>query len=127
MTPTKGSEQAAGFDLYSCQDKKIPANGHDCVQTGISIQLPQGTYGRISIRSSLAKQFLQVGGGVIDSDYRGELIIFLFNHSKNDFQVLKGSRVAQLIIEKISHPQLIELDKLPKTERNDKGFGSSGL
>jgi len=88
---------------YSAQNTTIPAHGRALVDTDISIAVPAGTYGRIAPRSGLAvKNFIDVGAGVIDADYRGQVKILLFNHADSDFEVKEGDRVAQLILERVS-------------------------
>ncbi|KAI4475730.1 hypothetical protein M0802_015047 [Mischocyttarus mexicanus] len=127
FTPTKGSEFAAGFDLKSAYESIIPARGKELVKTDIQIQVPPGTYGRIAPRSGLAwKNFIDVGAGVIDADYRGNLQILMFNHSDLDFKISPGDRIAQIICEKIEYPELKELDTLDETDRGASGFGSTG-
>ncbi|XP_039256821.1 deoxyuridine 5'-triphosphate nucleotidohydrolase-like [Styela clava] len=126
-TPTRGSELAAGFDLYSAYDYKIPSRGKVLAKTDIQIALPEGCYGRVAPRSGLAhKHFIDVGAGVIDQDYRGNVGVILFNFSDEEFEVKKGARIAQLICERIFIPKLQELDKLDDTVRGEGGFGSTG-
>ncbi|XP_066262534.1 deoxyuridine 5'-triphosphate nucleotidohydrolase [Euwallacea similis] len=125
--PTKGSEKAAGYDLKSAVNVVVPARGKYLVDTGLKIELPEGCYGRIAPRSGLAvKNFIDVGAGVVDEDYRGVLKVVLFNHSDTNFEVKKGDRVAQLICEKIYYPQLEEVEELTQTQRGEGGFGSTG-
>ena len=96
--PVRGSAQAAGYDLSSAVDVVIPARGKGIVPTNLSIVCPEGTYGRIAPRSGLAwKKHIDVGAGVIDQDYRGDVGIVLFNHAEEDLEVTIGMRVAQLI------------------------------
>lgn len=105
----------------------MPAKGKAIVKTDIQIAVPDGSYGRIAPRSGLAaKHFIDVGAGVIDHDYRGNVGIVMFNFSDKDFPVNKGDRVAQLICEKIFYPDLEELPSLSETERGSKGYGSTG-
>ncbi|XP_072409345.1 deoxyuridine 5'-triphosphate nucleotidohydrolase-like isoform X1 [Chiloscyllium punctatum] len=125
--PSRGSERAAGFDLYSAYDYVIPAQGKAVVKTDIQIAVPHGFYGRVAPRSGLAaKHFIDVGAGVIDEDYRGNVGVVLFNFGKEDFEVKKGDRIAQLICERICYPELEELKSLDETERGAGGFGSTG-
>ncbi|GFR82874.1 deoxyuridine 5'-triphosphate nucleotidohydrolase [Elysia marginata] len=125
--PTRGSALAAGYDLYSAQDIVVPAKGKEVVSTDIQIAVPDGCYGRVAPRSGLAaKKFIDVGAGVVDQDYRGNVGVVLFNFSNEDFKVSKGDRIAQLICERICYPDLEELPALDKTERNSGGFGSTG-
>jgi len=125
--PTRGSAFSAGYDLYSSERKVIPARGKALVDTGISIAVPQGTYGRIAPRSGLAaKHSIDTGAGVIDADYRGKVFALLFNFSDADFTVEEGDRVAQLIIEQIRNPDVVEVEDLEETLRGAGGFGSTG-
>ncbi|EIW72507.1 dUTP pyrophosphatase [Tremella mesenterica] len=125
--PTLGSDLAAGLDLYSAEDKVIPARGKALVDLQLSLAIPIGHYGRVAPRSGpAAKHGIQTGAGVIDSDYRGPLMVLLFNHSDVDFQVNAKDRIAQLILERISIPRLRQVDSLDTTTRGAGGFGSTG-
>jgi dUTP pyrophosphatase len=125
--PTKGSVKAAGYDLKSAYDCTVPARGKALVDTGIKVQLPEGCYGRIAPRSGLAvKNFIDVGAGVVDEDYRGVIKVVLFNHSDSAFEVKSGDRIAQFICEQIYYPDLEEVKELTETERGEGGFGSTG-
>ncbi|QRV80272.1 dUTP diphosphatase [Ceratobasidium sp. AG-Ba] len=125
--PTRGSALAAGYDLYSAEKKVIPARGKALVDTQISIAVPLGTYGRIAPRSGLAsKHMIDTGAGVVDADYRGILFVLLFNHADQDFTVEEGDRIAQLILEKIVTPEVVEVQDLEETLRGSAGFGSTG-
>ncbi|XP_055707601.1 deoxyuridine 5'-triphosphate nucleotidohydrolase [Phlebotomus papatasi] len=127
FAPMKGSAKAAGFDLRSAYDCVVPARGKELVKTDIQIQVPEGCYGRVAPRSGLAhKNFIDVGAGVIDEDYRGNVGVILFNHSDLDFKVTKGDRIAQLICERIFYPDIEEVQSLTETERGSGGFGSTG-
>ena len=129
LLPTMGSRHAAGYDLYAVEDVILPPHGKALVCTGLAIELPFGTYGRIAPRSGLAsKFFIDIGAGVIDADYRGELKVLMFNHSNTVFNVSMKDRIAQLIIEKIENPEVVEVDALDyTTERGKEGFGSTGM
>lgn len=97
------------------------------VKTDIQIEVPFGTYGRVAPRSGLAwKNFIDVGAGVIDQDYRGNVGVILFNHSDVDFDVKKGDRIAQLICESIVYPNVVQSESLTETTRGEGGFGSTG-
>ncbi|XP_063301757.1 deoxyuridine 5'-triphosphate nucleotidohydrolase, mitochondrial isoform X1 [Pelobates fuscus] len=127
FTPTRGSAKAAGYDLYSAYDYLIPAMDKAVVKTDIQICVPTGCYGRVAPRSGLAaKYFIDVGAGVVDEDYRGNVGVVLFNFGKEPFVVKKGDRVAQLICERIVYPDLDEVNVLDDTERGAGGFGSTG-
>ena len=125
--PMRGTPGAAGYDLYSAEEKTIPSGGKALIDTQISLATPLGTYGHIAPRSGLAaKNMIATGVGVIDSDYRGVIFVLLFNHSDEDFEVKKGDRVAQLILEKNDTPRVERVTELSQTERGDQGFGSTG-
>ena len=126
--PIRGSELAAGYDLSSSEDTIVPAGGKALVKTGISISIPKGTYGRIAPRSGLAlKHAIGIGAGVIDEDYTGPIGIILFNHGTNDFPIQIGDCVAQLILEQIKTPPVVEVKGQNETLRGSSGFGSTGI
>lgn len=103
----KGSLQAAGYDLHAIDAGVVPKRGKALVGTGLAFGIPEGNYGRIAPRSGLAaKNSIDVGAGVIDSDYRGEVKVLLFNFSDEDFAFNQGDRIAQLIIEKYTMTQI---------------------
>jgi len=105
----------------------IPPNERMAISTGIAIATPPGTYARIAPRSGLAAKYsIDIGAGVIDQDYRGEIKVILINHSKYPYQVRPGDRIAQLILEKILLANAERTEVLDKTTRGDKGFGSTG-
>jgi dUTP pyrophosphatase len=129
--PVKGSEHAAGYDLMSTEEVTVPARGKAVIPTGLAMAIPIGNYGRIAPRSGLAaKNFIDVGAGVIDADYRGEVKVLLFNFSEVDFKVSPGDRIAQFIIEKYTRTEIEEVtdgEDLNSTERGEGGFGSTGV
>jgi dUTP pyrophosphatase len=119
---------AAGCDLYSAYDVVIPAHNQNIIKTDLQISVPLGTYGRIASRSGLSiNHNIEVGAGVIDADYRGNVCIVLYNHSNQDFYVKAGDRIAQLICTRILLPPIVEIDHLNCTDRNKNGFGSTGI
>jgi len=126
--PSRGSYGAVGYDLYSTQGCVILPGQRGLISTGISIELPTGTYGRVASRSGLSvKNGLHVGAGVIDPDYRGEIKVLLYNHGKDPWLCKTGYRVAQMILEKCEIPPVEEFtDDLDQTERGVDGFGSTG-
>ena len=127
VLPRQGSSGAAGYDLSSAHSATVPARGQALVNTDLAISIPEGTYARIAPRSGLAyKHSIDVGAGVVDYDYRGNVGVILFNLSDQDFYVNPGDRVAQLIIEKIMTPEVIEVDSLESTQRGPAGYGSTG-
>ncbi len=128
ILPTRGSVLSAGLDLYSAVDIIVPSKGKAIAVTDISISIPDGYYGRVAPRSGLAaKHFIDVGAGVIDQDYRGNVGVVLFNFSDKDFEVKKGDRIAQLILEKILICEVRLVDDLENTSRGNGGFGSTGI
>lgn len=130
ISPERASQEAAGFDLHAAYDQVVPAQGRAKIKTDLQICLPKGCYGRIAPRSGLAlDHFIDIGAGVVDRDFRGNISIIIFNHGKQDFPVLAGDRVAQLILERICEDvELREMknQELPKTKRGTQGFGSTG-
>ena len=95
LLPKKGSEFSAGYDLHALSEALVPARGKACIPTGIAMAIPEGNYGRIAPRSGLAaKNFIDVGAGVIDADYRGEVKVLLFNHGEEDFVINPEDRIA---------------------------------
>ena len=127
--PVRGTAEAAGFDLSADDDVVVPAGGRRVIPTGLSVLVPEGTYGRIAPRSGLAvKHGIGVGAGVVDRDYRGEVGVVLFNHGSEDFKAERGTRIAQMILEKISDvTSCVEVEELDETVRGTGGFGSTGM
>lgn len=127
VPPRRASPGAAGYDLCSTNYVVVRARDKALVPTGLRLQIPSGHYGRIAPRSGLAvTSGLDVGAGVIDADYRGEVMVLLFNHGNVDYLVSPGQRVCQLILEKISTPEVLEVASLDETDRGASGFGSTG-
>ena len=126
--PTRGSDGAVGYDLYSSEDATVPCQaGRALVGTGIALSIPDGLYGRVAPRSGLAvKHCINVGAGVIDPDYTGEIKVVLFNHGEKDFEIKKGDRIAQLVLERCETPPIEEISIVEDTERGSGGFGSTG-
>jgi dUTP pyrophosphatase len=125
--PTRGSVEAAGLDLYSIEEATLAAGARAAVRTGLSVAIPRGFYGRIAPRSGLAvKHGLDVLAGVIDSDYRGEIVCALINHGREAYTLAAGERMAQLIVEAIITPEPVWVDSLDETARGTGGFGSTG-
>lgn len=125
--PFRGSAFAAGWDLSSPADYDIPPNSCIDIDIGLAFEFPEGCYGRIVERSSMAKRSISVNGGVIDSDYRGSLKTILFNHNPIPFHIERGDRIVQLICERYAPMQPVEADQLSETVRGNHGLGSSGL
>lgn len=123
---TRGSYGAAGLDIKSKDDYIIKPGSQVMVSTGIKIKIPSGYYCQISDRSSLSLKGIKVLGGVIDSDYRGEIKVLLFNLGSYEYVINKYDKIAQLICINILTPELKLTKELDITERNQKGFGSTG-
>jgi dUTP pyrophosphatase len=114
--------------LSSAYDCTVPARGKALVKTDLAIATPENTYARIAPRSGLAwKNFIDTGAGVVDYDYRGNVGVILFNHGESDFEVKRGDRIAQLILERISMAEVEETEELFETSRGAGGFGSTGV
>lgn len=131
VIPTYGSEYAAGCDLYALLDEDIiiEPNKTILIRTGIALEIPKGSAGFIYARSRLAtKKGLALANkvAVIDSDYRGEILIPIYNHSKEDQVIEQGERIAQLVIAPYYKAEFNEVDELETTVRNTNGFGSTG-
>lgn len=126
--PKRAHLSDAGYDLYSAMDSIIPPNSKALIKTDISVAIPEGWYGRIAPRSSVAwKYHIDVGAGVVDSHYRGPVGVVLFNlNTHNEFEIKKGDRIAQLILEKCANLEIVVVDDLDKTQRGEGGFGSTG-
>ena len=126
-TPTKGSLNAAGHDLYSAGDSIIPPGDKGVIPTDIQLQLPLNCYGRIAPRSGLALNHgIDTLAGVVDADYRGPISVLLINLGNRPFHVRKGDRIAQIIIERIYHACFVHKSTLTNSERGNSGFGSTG-
>ena len=128
MLPVRGSAGAAGYDLSSSASLVVPARGRALVPTELCLGLPAGTYGRLAPRSGLAwRHGIDVGAGVVDSDYTGHVSVVLFNHGDADFSIAAGDRIAQLVLERIALPDVQETDSIQATHRAEAGFGSTGV
>lgn len=127
--PTKGTDFAAGYDLYAAEDAVVACGARKLIKTNISMEITPGYYGRIAPRSGLAyKNGIDVLAGVIDSDYRGDIGVILYNTDKNiDFTIKKGDRIAQMIFEACYSVILNDVNILDNTSRQSGGFGSTGV
>ena len=129
--PTRGSADAAGYDLYAANNYEVEIRPHETIKigTGIAISIPNGYFGAIYARSGLAtKQGLRPANcvGIIDSDYRGEIIVALHNDTNYMQKIGIGDRIAQLIIQPYLEIEFKEVDELNDTDRGSGGFGSTG-
>jgi len=129
--PTYGSEEAAGADLYACLEKELTVEPGETVfvPTGIALEVPRGCAGLIYARSGMAcKRGLAPANkvGVVDSDYRGEILVALHNHGRQSQTIANGERVAQFIITPVLTPAYEAVEELSDTARSSGGFGSTG-
>lgn len=129
--PFKATEGSAGADLYACVDNEIvlKPNERKLIPIGIAVEIPMGYGGFVFPRSSVASKFgvsLANCVGVVDSDYRGELLVPLINHSNEDYIIKNGDRIAQLVIIPVENADYEISDVLSDTARGEGGFGSTG-
>lgn len=132
IVPSYGSEYAVGMDIYSNKDEIINAGKRKLISSGIAVSWngidAENYYLRVAPRSGLSvKNNIDIGAGVIDYDYRGIIYICMINNGNEDFEVKKGMKIAQLILEKCYRPKIVLTDKLDSTERGINGFGSTGI
>lgn len=133
VIPTRGSASAAGYDLYACgmdEPINIAPGSVAKIKTGVVMEIPEGYFGAIYARSGLAtKQGLRPANcvGVVDSDYRGEIMVFLHNDSNFVRTIQNGERIAQIIITPYLNVEFNEVDTLSDTARGEGGFGSTGV
>lgn len=127
VLPARGSASAAGLDLHCIEDLTIPPRDRIVARTGLAVAIQDGYYGRVAPRSGLAvKKGLDVLAGVIDADYRGEILCALYNTSDELIELPAQSKICQLIIEKIITPEAVWAEDLTETARGAGGFGSTG-
>ncbi len=127
--PCRQTDGSAGFDLCAAEDATVAARGFASVGTGLSIELPARTEAQVRPRSGLAAKYgigVLNSPGTIDSDYRGEVRVVLFNASDRDFLVHRGDRIAQLVFSILADVELVEADSLSQTGRGHGGFGHTG-
>ncbi len=126
--PTRAHSYDAGIDVYALKDYTIfPNDNVSSIQTGIKMKFHKNYVALVWDKSGLAKEGLKTIGGVLDSNYRGEIIILLKNLGNNVIKIKKGQKVAQILIQKVKFPTIVETKIKDNTERQDKAFGSSGL
>lgn len=147
IMPTRAHDTDAGLDLYARESKVVPAGGSAVFDTGVHIELPKldlmarelsgdcwvdypinfPTVGFLKSKSGLNVKHNITSEGVIDTGYTGSIVVKLYKHGKEDYQVNAGDKISQLVILPILKPSLELVDNLEETERGDKGFGSSGV
>ena len=129
VLPSYGSDYAAGADLYACNAVTVEPGATEFAQTGLALEVPAGYAGLVYARSGLAcKKGLAPANkvGVIDADYRGEVMVALYNHSSQAVEIEPGERVAQLVITPYLTAVFEETEELSDTVRGEGGFGSTG-
>jgi|TARA_B100000029_G_scaffold483315_1_gene534385 dUTP pyrophosphatase len=126
--PTKANLTDAGFDLYVCTEKEIILNPKESklIPTGIAMALPRNHAGLIWDRSSMGVKGIHRFAGVVDSGYRGEIKVCLYNSNDRPYTINSGDRIAQILIQKVDNFYLREVVDLNETDRGSGGFGSSG-
>jgi dUTP pyrophosphatase len=128
--PTRAYPGDAGLDLYALEDGALDLGERASVRTGIAVEIPEGEAGLVLPRSGLAARHgiaLVNAPGLIDSGYRGEIVVLLLNTDRSvRFEIASGDRIAQLVLVKVQTPEVVEVEELAVSERGAGGFGSSG-
>ncbi len=125
--PVFAKEGDAGMDLYSAQNFVLRPGQRIFCKTGLAIKIPDGYAGLVWDKSGLSHKFgIKTLGGVFDSNYTGEYLVGLVNLGQEDFEIKKGQKIAQLLIQKIEAPKIEEAGNLPQTNRGSGAFGSTG-
>jgi dUTP pyrophosphatase len=126
IIPILGTEHAAGFDVFSIEEHEFLPGETYAIKTGIAIEIPEGKALFIWDRSGMGFKGIHRFAGLIDSDYRGEIKIILFNSKKENFRISKGDRIAQGVIQDYYTPEFEEVSELSETIRGEGRFGSTG-
>ena len=127
VKPTQGSKHSAGYDLYSTENYVLKSSERKLFKTDISIEQQSGCYAQIEGRSGLAYKYgIITLGGIIDSDYSGNIGVILLNTGDQELVINQGDRIAQLIFHNHYSPDLVEKSELAETARAESGFGSTG-
>jgi dUTP pyrophosphatase len=128
FVPTRGTPSSAGYDLYVLENVFIPHMCQETVNTGVKVEIPEGYFGILCPRSSIGKRGLSLVNtiGIIDSDYRGDIILNLKNNGISGVTLNRGDRVAQLLIVPYISPEIEVVEELSETVRGTGGFGSTG-
>lgn len=128
VLPTRGSVGSAGLDIYSTEDYEIKPHSCCMVHTYLAMEIPEGYCGLLATRSSMGMMGVRIAAGlnIIDSDYRGELKVYLWNDGEYPWTICQGDRIAQLVIVPYYFCEVEETDELTKTKRGSGGLGSTG-
>lgn len=124
--PNRAHNYDAGLDLFSRENKTIPAGGSATFDTGVHVELPLGTAGFLKSKSGLNVNHGITSEGVIDAGYTGSIVAKLYNHSDKDYSVKAGDKITQLVVVAVRICDVEIVESLPETDRGDGGFGSSG-
>ncbi|MBI1969235.1 dUTP diphosphatase [Candidatus Woesearchaeota archaeon] len=125
--PCYAHQGDAGLDLYAASDLTIPPQETVLVPTGIKMAIPEGHVGIIKDKSGLARESLHTLAGVVDSGYRGEILVVLKNFGDKVYNIRKNQKIAQMLVQPIARVEIVESKELPETIRGERGFGSTGL
>lgn len=126
--PSFAHDTDAGMDLCCVEEMTIAAGERAQIKTGIALAIPEGFVGLVWDKSGLAyKAGLTILGGVVDSGYTGEILILLQNTTANDYTFSAGDKITQILIQKVEHPEIVEVDSLQNSQRGNGGFGSTGI
>lgn len=126
ICPTRGHSTDAGLDLYSREDKVVPARGSAIFDTGVHVELPPYTAGFLKSKSGLNVKHNLTSEGVLDVGYTGAVVVKLYNHGDAPYLVQRGDKISQLVVVDIHIPHLQIVDELQETDRGNNGFGSTG-
>ncbi len=125
--PTRAHSTDAGYDLYAAIGYDLRPGDRIQIRTGIALEIPTGHVGHVWDKSGLSQKFgLKTLGGVVDSGYRGEIMVGLVNLGDIGYEIQPGDKIAQLVIQKYEAPEIVEVEKLEAADRGDAGFGSTG-
>lgn len=130
LRPVKQHESDAGFDLKARVKETLPAGGFLTIPTGVYLELPPGFEGQVRPRSGLAAKLgitVLNSPGTVDANYRGEIKVILINHGRHDFEIGRGDRIAQLVIQSLPAIDFVCQNSLNATDRGQGGFGSTGI
>lgn len=125
--PEFAHEHDAGMDLFALEEVKVKPGEIGRIRSGVALEIPEGYVGLCWDKSGLSmKNGIKVLAGVIDSTFRGELIMGVINLGKEEYVFEKGHKVMQMLVQKVEHPEIVEVDELSETPRGEGGFGSTG-
>jgi dUTP pyrophosphatase len=125
--PSYGHKGDAGLDLFSCADYVLGAGEVKAIQTGIKVAIPRGYVGLIWDKSGISLKGVHKLAGVVDAGYRGEVQVVMINLGNTPYEIKKGMKIAQMLIQPINEVTVIEAEDLDDTLRGEDGFGSTGL